>query len=53
MTFTIIELRADRTATYTEDIEALDDLFTMGHDRFGDATMTINWQDMTITVKFC
>ena len=51
MTFTIIEICFGRATTYTEDIETLDELFAMGHDRFGDAPMTINWATMTIVVQ--
>ena len=52
MTFTVIELYSFTVNRYTVDVETLDDLFTLGHDRFGDAPMTINWAEMTITVKF-
>lgn len=46
MTFTVI----DSISLYTIDIETLDELFTLGHDRYGDAPMTIDWANMTITV---
>jgi len=45
MTFTVI----DSISLYTIDVETLDELFALGHDRYGDAPMTINWADMTIT----
>lgn len=43
MTFTITNTRE------LIDIESLDELFALGHDRFGDAPMTIDWSHMTIT----
>ena len=46
MTFTVI----DSISKYTIDIESLDELFDLGHDRYGDEPMTINWADMTITI---
>lgn len=46
MTFTVI----DSNSLYTIDVETLDDLFDLGHDRYGDAPMTIDWSTMTITV---
>lgn len=46
MTFTVI----DSISQYTIDIESLDELFDLGHDRYGDEPMTINWADMTITI---
>ena len=52
MTFTVIELYSFTVNRYTIDLETLDDLATLGHDRFGDAPMTINWATMTITVNF-
>lgn len=52
MTFTIIEIYSFTTNVYTLDIEGLDELFALGHDRFGDTPMTINWAELTITVKF-
>ena len=45
MTFTVI----DSNSLYTIDIETLDELFDLGHDRYGDEPMTINWANMTIT----
>ena len=52
MTFTVIEIFSFTVNRYTLDIETLDQLFALGHDRFGDAPMTIDWSAMTITVKF-
>lgn len=52
MTFTVIELYSFTVNRYTLDIETLDDLFALGHDRFGDTPMTIDWTNLTITVKF-
>lgn len=52
MTFTVIERYTFTTNTYTIDIETLDELFALGHDRFGDTPMTIDWNAMTITVVF-
>lgn len=52
MTFTITEIYSHTINSYTLDVETLDDLYELGHDRFGDTPMTINWADMTITVKF-
>lgn len=46
MTFTVI----DSNSLYTIDIETLDELFDLGHDRYGNEPMTINWADMTITI---
>lgn len=46
MTFTVI----DSISRYTIDIESLDELFDLGHDRYGDAPMTIDWAEMTITI---
>ena len=46
MTFTVI----DSNSLYTIDIETLDELFDLGHDRYGDEPMTISWADMTITI---
>ena len=46
MTFTVI----DSNSLYTIDIETLDELFDLGHDRYGDAPMTIDWSTMTITI---
>lgn len=46
MTFTVI----DSVSMYLLDIETLDDLFALGHDRYGDAPMTIDWATMTITI---
>ena len=46
MTFTVI----DSTSLYTLDVETLDDLFALGHERYGDAPMYINWATMTITI---
>lgn len=51
MTFTIIESYIGRTVSYTEDVETLDELFALGHDRYGDAPMTIYWATMTIVVQ--
>jgi hypothetical protein len=48
MTFTVI----DSISLYTIDIETIDELFALGHDRYGDAPMTIDWANMTITVTF-
>ena len=52
MTFTIIERYTYTVNRYTLDVETLDDLFALGHDRFGDAPMTIDWATLTITVTF-
>lgn len=52
MTFTVIEIYSFTVNRYTLDIETLDELFTLGHDRFGDTPMTIDWAELTITVKF-
>jgi len=46
MTFTVI----DSISRYTIDIESLDELFDLGHDRYGDEPMTIDWAAMTITI---
>jgi hypothetical protein len=51
MTFTIIESYGLTAHTYTLDIEILDDLFNLGHDRYGGRAMTIDWEAMTITFK--
>ena len=52
MTFMIIEnYHNGDSNSYMMDIETLDDLYNLAHDRFGDALMFINWVDMTITVK--
>ena len=45
MTFTVI----DSDSLYTLDISSLDDLYTLAHDTYGDALMTIDWVSMTIT----
>ena len=50
MTFTIIERYTYTVNRYTLDVETLDDLFALGHDRFGDTPMTIDWSTMTITI---
>ena len=52
MTFTVIENYSFTVNRYTVDVETLDDLFALGHDRFGDVPMTIDWGAMTITVTF-
>lgn len=52
MTFTVIEKYSYTINRYTIDLESLDDLASLGQDRFGGAPMTINWADMTITVIF-
>ena len=52
MTFTIIEIYSFTVNRYTLDVETLDDLYALGHDRFGDTPMTIDWASLTITVKF-
>ena len=52
MTFTVTEYRPTTTERYTIDIETLDDLFVLGHERFGDAPMTIDWSAMIIVVIF-
>lgn len=46
MTFTII----DSNSLYTIDVESLADLYELGHDRYGDAPMTIDWATLTITI---
>jgi len=52
MTFTIIELYNNGSSNvYTMDIETLDELYNLAHDRFGDALMCINWAEMMISVN--
>lgn len=51
MTFTIIELYNNGNRVYQMDIETLDELYSLAHDRFGDALMYINWAEMMITVN--
>lgn len=46
MTFTVI----DTNSLYLIDVETLDELFALGHDRYGDAPMTIDWATLTITI---
>ena len=45
MTFTII----DDNSMYNLDIESLDELYELGHDRYASCIMTIDWEEMTIT----
>jgi len=52
MTFTVIEYYSFTVNHYTLDVKTLDELFALGHERFGDVPMTIDWADMTITVIF-
>lgn len=52
MTFTVIEIYSFTTNRYTLDVDTLDELATLGRDRFGNVPMTISWAEMTITVKF-
>lgn len=45
MTFTVI----DSISLYTIDIETLDELYALIHDRYGDEPATIDLATMTIT----
>ena len=46
MTFTV----TDSISTYTLDIETLDELFTLGYERYADCQMMIDWAAMAITI---
>lgn len=45
MTFTVI----DANTLYMIDIETIDELYDLGHDRYQGLPMTIDWENMTIT----
>ena len=45
MTFMII----DDDSQYIMDIESIDELYELGHERYMGCIMTIDWEEMTIT----
>ena len=46
MTFMII----DDNSQYVMDIESIDELYELGHERYMGCIMTIDWEEMTITL---
>lgn len=46
MTFMVI----DNNSAYSLDIESLDELFKLGHERYQGCSMIIDWEEMVITI---